>query len=90
MANETGKWTLIGVILGLVFIVIMYVAGVVGAPHYTDVEKEELNQAFAVNCSKCLVEYNVTCTPDDLIYSHWGPICGEKYINKNCTQCRRI
>jgi hypothetical protein len=90
MANEMAKWSFIGMIIGVIVFSILLGYVFFSAPSYTPEEKEQINNAYAANCSKCLVQENISCTPDELEYTHWGPICKRDYISKNCTQCRRV
>lgn len=90
MATELGKWAIIGMIIGLIFFSILFGYYYMTATRLTEGEKAEINNAYAVNCTKCLQEYNVSCTTDTLEYTSWGTICNFSYIPRNCTMCKRI
>lgn len=91
MASESARWAVYGAALGLIFFGVLIGWSLLSAQKYTDEQKIEINIGLAVNCSKCLEQENITCTPKELYYSQWGAICKDKYVPKNCTRtCKQI
>lgn len=90
MATEMARYAFYGMIIGAVFFGFVISWMYVTSPRYTDEQKAEMNNAYAVNCSKCLEKENISCTPKELIYSQWGAICNAKYVSKNCTSCKQV
>lgn len=90
MATEMARWALVGMILAVIVFSIAIGWLYFSAPRYSQEEKEQINNAYAANCSKCLEKENVSCKPDKLKYSPWGAICDDKYVPRNCTQCKQI
>jgi uncharacterized membrane protein YukC len=90
MASELARWAFVGMIIGTILFSILFGYYYFTATRMTDDEKSEINNAYAVNCTKCLVKENVSCTVETLEYTSWGTICNTDYIPRNCTQCKRI
>jgi uncharacterized protein YpmB len=91
MDREMRKGMLIGAIIGVIFFGII----VSGAAYFmffstTPEQKAEINEMNAVNCTKCMADHNINCTAETVQYSPWGAVCENKYVNKNCTTCRRV
>lgn len=91
MDREMQRWVLIGAVLGVIFLIVLGI-GVMyfTVLSYTPEQKAEMNTLYAENCTRCMAERHINCTAETVQYSPWGAVCGNAYVDRNCTTCRRI